>query len=134
MTDPSSAVPPGVVTGDEYKTLVEAAKAGGYALPAVNVTTSSTVNAVIEAAAVTGSDIIVQLSNGGAQFYAGKGIPDSFQAKVLGAVSAAQHVHLLAEHYGVCVVLHTDHADKKLIPWVEALVGHGEARRSLLTP
>lgn len=118
---------PGVVSGKDYLTLVTAAKAGGYALPAVNVTSSSTINAVLEAAAKNGADVIVQLSNGGAQFYAGQGLKDSFQAKVLGAVAAAHHVHLLAEHYGVCAVLHTDHANKGLIPWVDALLDHGEA-------
>ncbi|HCB13361.1 MAG TPA: class II fructose-bisphosphate aldolase [Gammaproteobacteria bacterium] len=118
---------PGVVSGKDYLTLVGAAKAGGYALPAVNVSSSSTINAVLEAAAKNQADVIVQLSNGGAQFYAGQGMKDGFKAKVLGAVSAAMHVHLLAEHYGVCVVLHTDHANKGLIPWVEALLDHGEA-------
>jgi fructose-bisphosphate aldolase class II len=118
---------PGVVTGKDYLTLVAAAKAGGYALPAVNVSSSSTTNAVLEAAAKNQADVIIQLSNGGAQFYAGQGMKDSFKAKVLGAVSAALHVHLLAEHYGVCVVLHTDHANKSLIPWVDALLDHGEA-------
>ncbi len=118
---------PGVVTGTDYQELVARCKAGGYALPGVNVTSSSTLNAALEAAAKANSDVIIQLSNGGAQFYAGKGMTDGFQAKVIGAVSAAQHAHLLAEHYGVCVVLHTDHANRKLIPWVEALVGHGEA-------
>lgn len=118
---------PGVVTGDDYRTLVKACKDGQYALPAVNVIGTNTVNAVLEAAAKNKSDVVIQLSNGGAEFYAGKGMADSFQAKVLGAVSAAQHVHLLAEHYGVCVILHTDHANKKLVPWVEALLDHGEA-------
>ncbi len=117
---------PGVVTGKDYLTLVAAAKAGGYALPAVNVSSSSTTNAVLEAAAKNQGDVIIQLSNGGAQFYAGQGMKDSFKAKVLGAVSAALHVHLLAEHYGVCVVLHTDHANKGLIPWVDALLDEGE--------
>ena len=122
----SSKLKPGVVTGEDYKTLVNAAKKGGYALPAVNVTSTNTTNAVMEAAATAGSDVIIQLSNGGAQFYAGKGFPDGDLAKVMGAVACAQHVHLLAEYYGICVVLHTDHADKKLIPWVDALVGHSE--------
>ena len=117
---------PGVVSGKDYLTLVAAAKAGGYALPAVNVASSSTINAVLEAAAKNNADVIVQLSNGGAQFYAGQGMKDGFKAKVLGAVAAAYHVHLLAEHYGVCVVLHTDHANKGLIPWVDALLDHGE--------
>ena len=117
---------PGVVTGAEYSALVDACKDGGYALPAVNIVGTNSANAVMEAAAKAGSDVIIQLSNGGAQFFAGAGMPDGFQAKVLGAVSAAHHIHLLAEHYGVCVVLHTDHADKKLIPWVEGMLDHGE--------
>jgi fructose-bisphosphate aldolase class II len=121
-----TSLKPGVVSGKDYATLVSAAKQGGYAFPAVNVTGTNTINAVLEAAAKAKADVIIQLSNGGAQFFAGQGLSDSFQAKVLGAVSAAQHVHLLAEHYGVCVVLHTDHANKKLIPWVEALLDHGE--------
>ncbi len=117
-----STLDPGVVTGEDYQSLVQAAKEGGYALAAVNVTSTHTINAVLEAASKSNTDVIVQLSNGGAQFYAGKGMPDSATAKLLGAVSAAQHVHLLAEHYGVCVVLHTDHANRALIPWVEALI------------
>nr|VFK51400.1 MAG: fructose-bisphosphate aldolase, class II [Candidatus Kentron sp. TC] len=121
-----TALKPGVVTGKDYEALVDACKEGGYALPAVNVTSSSTVNAVLEAAAKAKGDVIIQLSNGGAQFFAGQGMADGDQAKVLGAVSCAQHVHLLAEHYGVCVVLHTDHANKKLIPWIDSLLDWGE--------
>lgn len=117
---------PGVVSGAEYKALIKACKDGGYALPAVNVVGTNSINAVLEAARRNKADVVVQLSNGGAEFYAGKGCPDSFQAKVLGAVSAARHVHLLAEQYGVCVILHTDHANKKLVPWVEAMIEHGE--------
>lgn len=123
----AASLKPGVVTGKDYETLVAACKSGGYALPAVNVTGTNTINSVLEAAAKNKSDVIIQLSNGGAQFYAGQGFPDGALAKVLGAVSAAKHVHMMAEHYGVCVVLHTDHANKKLIPWVEALLDHGEA-------
>ncbi len=117
---------PGVVTGKEYQTLVQACKDGNYMLPAVNVVGTNSINAVLEAARKNDSDVIIQLSNGGAEFFAGKGFPDAFQAKVLGAVSAAHHVHLMAQHYGVCVVLHTDHANKKLVPWVEAMLEHGE--------
>lgn len=117
---------PGVIAGSDYASLVTAAKTGGYALPAVNVSSSSTINAVLEAAANNRADVIIQLSNGGAQFYAGQGMQDSKKAKVLGAVAAAKHVHLLAEHYGVCVVLHTDHANKSLISWVESLLEYGE--------
>ncbi len=123
----SAALKPGVVSGKDYETLVAACKANHYALPAVNVTNTNTINAVLEAAAKNKADVIIQLSNGGAQFYAGQGFPDASLAKVLGAVSAARHVHMMAEHYGICVVLHTDHANKKLIPWVERLLDHGEA-------
>jgi len=117
---------PGVVTGQDYQTLIQAAKEGGYALPAVNVAGTNSINATLEAAARNKSDVILQLSTGGAQFYGGKGHADAFNTMVLGAVSAAQHVHLLAEHYGVCVVLHTDHAPKAHIPWVEALIDYSE--------
>ena len=122
----SHSLKPGVVTGEDYKTLLKAAKEGGYALPAVNVVGTNSLNAVMEAASKNRSDVIIQFSNSGGQFFAGKSLPDAFEAKVLGTVSAAQHIHLLAEKYGVCVVIHTDHANKPLIPWVEALIGHSE--------
>ncbi|MCE7998052.1 MAG: class II fructose-bisphosphate aldolase [Rhodobiaceae bacterium] len=124
----STKLKPGVQTGADYIALVEACKSGGYALPAVNVVNTQSINAVLEAAAKAKSDIIIQLSGGGAQFYAGKGIKDAEQAKVLGAVSAAEHVHRVAEAYGVCAVLHTDHANRALIPWVDALIDAGEER------
>jgi len=119
-------LPAGVLSGTDYHYLIKRAKEEEYALPAVNVVGTNSVNAVLEAAAKNNSDVIIQLSAGGAQFYGGKGHPDSFNTRVLGAISAAQHVHLLAEHYGVCVVLHTDHANKDLIPWVEALIDYSE--------
>ncbi len=121
-----SQLNPGVVTGKDYQLLVKAAKEGGYALPAVNVVGTNSINAVLETAAKNNSDVIIQLSSGGAQFYGGKGHTDTFNTRVLGAISAAQHVHLLAEHYGICVALHTDHANKELIPWVEALIEYSE--------
>ncbi|TNE59564.1 MAG: class II fructose-bisphosphate aldolase [Alphaproteobacteria bacterium] len=121
------ALKPGVVTGEDYFELVDACKSGGYALAAVNCVGTNSVNAALEAAAKNNTDVIIQFSNGGAQFFAGQGMPDGDMAKVLGAVSAAQHVHLLAEHYGVCVVLHTDHANRKLVPWVDKLVDFSEA-------
>jgi len=116
---------PGVVFGDSYKALVAACKAGHYALPAVNVTSTNTINAVLEAAAANKSDVIIQLSNSGARFYAGEACPDAERARALGAISAAQHVHLLAEQYGICVVMHTDHASRKFVPWVDAMVDSG---------
>jgi len=117
----------GVLTGDAVQELFEVAKKHQFALPAVNVIGTNSINAVMETAKAVGSPVIIQLSNGGAQFYAGKSLNnDNQQACVLGAVSAAEHVHLLAEHYGVAVVLHTDHAAKKLLPWIDGLLDYGE--------
>lgn len=117
----------GVITGDALQELFEIAKQNRFALPAVNVVGTNSINAVMETARAVNSPVIIQLSNGGAQFYAGKSMQnDQLQACVLGAVSAAQHVHLLAEHYGVAVVLHTDHAAKKLLPWIDGMLEHGE--------
>jgi len=115
----------GVVYGKKYQELLQSCKDGGYALPAVNVVGSNSINAVMEAAAANDSDIIIQLSNGGAQFMAGQGMVDGDTAKVMGAVAAANHVHLLAKYYGICVVLHTDHANRKLLPWIDGLVAAG---------
>ena len=123
---PATRLKPGVVTGAEYVALVEACKAGGYALPAVNIVGTNSINAVMETAAKAKSDVIIQMSNGGARFYAGEGAPDAHRARVLGAASAAHHVHLLAKEYGICAVLHTDHANKKLVPWVEGLLDKSE--------
>lgn len=118
----------GVLHGDAVQELFAIAKKNKFALPAVNVIGTNTINAVLETAKAVNSPVIIQLSNGGAQFYAGKSLNnDKLQACILGAVSAAQHVHLLAEHYGVAVVLHTDHAAKKLLPWIDGLLDHGEA-------
>jgi fructose-bisphosphate aldolase class II len=117
----------GVLTGDQVQELFEAAKEHQFALPAVNVIGTNTINAVMETAKAVNSPVIIQLSNGGAQFYAGKSLDNSkLQACILGGVSAAKHVHLLAEHYGVAVILHTDHAAKKLLPWIDGLLEHGE--------
>lgn len=117
----------GVLHGDAVQELFELAKKHQFALPAVNVIGTNSVNAVLETAKSVNSPVIIQLSNGGAQFYAGKSLNnDNLNACILGGVSAAQHVHLLAEHYGVAVILHTDHAAKKLLPWIDGLLDHGE--------
>jgi fructose-bisphosphate aldolase, class II len=116
-------IKPGVVTGDDVKKLFQIAKDNGFALPAVNVVGSHSINGVIEAAAVAKSPVIVQFSNGGAQFYAGKGLKDG---AVIGAISGAKHVHEVAEAYGVPVILHTDHAARKLLPWIDALLDASE--------
>jgi len=115
----------GVVTGDDLQTLFRIAKENEFAIPAVNVVGTSSINAVMEAAKKVNSPVIVQFSNGGAAYYAGKGIP-SEKGAVLGAISGAQHVHTLAEAYGVPVVLHTDHAARKLLPWIDALLDASE--------
>jgi len=120
-------IKPGVVVGEDVAKLFQLAKEQGFALPAVNVVGTNSINAVIEAAKVVNSPVIVQLSHGGAAFYAGKGIGlEGNAAAALGAVSAAKHVHLVAEAYGVPVILHTDHAAKKLLPWIDALLDAGE--------
>jgi len=116
----------GVVTGDDLQKLFKVAKDEGFALPAVNVVSTSSINAVLESAKKVNSPVIVQFSNGGAAYYAGKGLP-SEQAAILGAISGAQHVHTLAKAYGVPVVLHTDHAARKLLPWIDALLDASEA-------
>ncbi|MVN22278.1 class II fructose-bisphosphate aldolase [Mucilaginibacter arboris] len=117
----------GVLHGDQVQQLFELAKKHQFALPAVNVINTNSVNAVMETAKAVNSPVIIQLSNGGAQFYAGKSLNnDQLQACILGAVSAARHVHLLAEHYGVAVILHTDHAAMKFLPWIDGLLAHGE--------
>jgi fructose-bisphosphate aldolase class II len=117
----------GVLHGDQVQELFEAAKKHKFALPAVNVIGTNTINAVMETAKAVNSPVIIQLSNGGAQFYAGKSLDNSkLQACILGAVSAARHVHLLAEHYGIAVILHTDHAAMKFLPWIDGLLDHGE--------
>lgn len=118
---------PGVITGKELQDLFAIAKAEQFALPAVNVTGTNTMNAVLETAREVGSPVIIQFSNSGASFIAGKSLSkDGQQASILGAISGAKHVHLLAEAYGVPVVLHTDHAAKKLLPWIDGLLDAGE--------
>ncbi|MBI9060467.1 MAG: class II fructose-bisphosphate aldolase [Marinilabiliaceae bacterium] len=120
-------IKPGVVVGEDVAKLFQLAKDQGFALPAVNVVGTNSINAVIEAAKVVNSPVIVQLSHGGAGFYAGKGIGlEGNKAAALGAISAAKHVHLVAEAYGVPVILHTDHAAKKLLPWIDVLLDAGE--------
>ncbi|UKJ06426.1 class II fructose-bisphosphate aldolase [Solitalea lacus] len=122
-----TAISKGVLHGDAVQELFELAKQHQFALPAVNTIGTNTINAVMEAAKAVNSPVIIQLSNGGAQFYAGKSLNnDNLQACIAGAVSAAQHVHLLAEMYGVSVILHTDHAAKKLLTWIDGMLEAGE--------
>ncbi|MFN3403884.1 MAG: class II fructose-bisphosphate aldolase [Cytophagaceae bacterium] len=118
----------GVLVGDQVQEVFEAAKKHKFALPAINVVGTNSINAVLETAKAVNSPVIIQLSNGGAQFYAGKSLPnDKQQASIAGAISAAHHVHQLSELYEVPVILHTDHAAKNLLPWVDGMLQAGEA-------
>src|SRR5215467_15369454 len=117
----------GVLFGEELEALYKDAKDNEFALPAVNTIGTNTINAVLETAAKVNSPVIIQFSNGGAQFIAGKGMPnDHLQANISGGVSGALHIHNVAKYYGVPVVLHTDHAAKKWLPWVSGLLDAGE--------
>ena len=117
----------GVVTGSDMQKIFEIAKSEGFAIPAINVVGTSSINASLEAAKELNSPIIIQFSNGGAAFYAGKGLSnENEKAAILGAVSGAKHIHTLAEAYGIPVILHTDHAAKKLLPWIDALLEASE--------
>lgn len=120
-------IKPGVATGDQVQEIFRYAKEKGFALPAVNVTGSSTVNAVMETAAKLNAPVIIQFSNGGAQFNAGKGLSNANeQSAILGGVAGALHIHTLAEAYGATVILHTDHCAKKLLPWIDGLLDASE--------
>lgn len=117
----------GVLHGDEVTELFNYANENNFAIPAVNVTSSSTVNAVLETAKALNSPVIIQFSNGGAQFFAGKGLGNDHQkGAIVGGLSGAMHVHTMAEAYGVPVILHTDHCAKKLLPWIDGLLEAGE--------
>ena len=123
----SNSIKPGVAWGDEVQAIFNYAKLKHFALPAVNVSNTSTTNAVIETAAKLKAPVIVQFSNGGSLFYAGKGLSnENEKAAILGGISGAKHVHLMAEAYGATVILHTDHCAKKLLPWIDGLLDAGE--------
>jgi len=120
-------VKPGVIFGEDLQKVYDYAKENKFAIPAVNVIGTDSVNAILESAAKVNSPVIIQFSNGGASYYAGKGLSnENEKAATLGAVSGAIHIHMMAEAYGVVVILHTDHAAKKLLPWIDALLDAGE--------
>ena len=119
---------PGLVYGTALQELYQYAKESQFALPAVNVVGTNSINGVLETAKAMNSPVIIQFSNGGGQFYAGKSLKlANDQAAVLGSVSGAQHIQLMAEHYGVPVVIHTDHAAKKLLPWIDGMISMSES-------
>ena len=123
----SHSIKPGVASGNEVQKIFKLAKEKGFALPAVNVIGSNTINAVLETAKKLNSPVIIQFSNGGAQFNAGKGLSNEGQkAAIAGAIAGAKHVHQMAEAYQVPVILHTDHCAKKLLPWIDGLLKASE--------
>lgn len=117
----------GVLHGDEVLELYDYANKNNFAIPAVNVTGTNSINAVLETAKLVGSPVIVQFSNGGGSFFAGKSLDNKDEfAAIQGSISGAHHVHQMAQAYGVTVILHTDHAAKKLLPWIDGLIDAGE--------
>lgn len=119
---------PGLVYGTALTELYQYAKENKFAIPAVNVVGTNSVNGVLETAKLVNSPVIIQFSNGGGQFYAGKSLKlDNDKAAALGAISGAMHIHMMAEAYGVPVIVHTDHAAKKLLPWIDHMLTAGEA-------
>jgi len=114
----------GVITGKDVKKVFDYAKEHNFAIPAINVIGSESINAVLEAASIAKAPVIIQFSNGGAKFNA-KDISDA-REDVIGAIAGAKHIHTVAQHYGVPVILHTDHAAKKLLPWIDGLLDAGE--------
>jgi fructose-bisphosphate aldolase, class II len=132
MNSIAKTVAPGVATGVAVKNLLNAAKAGGFAYPAVNVFNTNSINATLEAARKVNSPVIVQLSQGGSAFFLGKGLAmEGLKSSVLGSITAAHYVHQVAEYYGVPVILHTDHAAKKLLPWVDELLTASEEHMAI---
>jgi fructose-bisphosphate aldolase class II len=122
------AITPGVATGDQVQEIFNYAKEKGFALPAVNVTGSSSINGVLETAAKLNAPVIIQFSNGGAIYNAGKGLSNENQkAAIAGGIAGAKHIHTLAEAYGATVILHTDHCAKNLLPWIDGLLDASEA-------
>ncbi len=128
MSEIQELVPAGVIVGDDVQKTFAYAKAHKFALPAVNCTGTDTINACLEKSAELGRPMIIQLSNGGGLFYAGKGLSNTNErASIAGTVSAAMHIHELAAVHGARVMIHTDHCAKKLLPWVDGLLDAGEA-------
>ncbi len=123
----SDLIKPGVATGTDVQKIHQLAKDKGFAMPAVNVIGSNTINTVMETAVELNAPVIIQFSNGGAQFNAGKGLSNEGQkSAIAGGVAGARHIHEMAKAYGATVILHTDHCAKKLLPWIDGLLDAGE--------
>ena len=122
-----NSIKAGVATGDQVQEIFKLAKLKGFALPAVNVIGSSSINGVLETAKELNAPVIIQFSNGGGAFNAGKGLDNTGQAAAIaGSIAGAQHVHTMAKAYGIPVILHTDHCAKKLLPWIDGLIEASE--------
>ena len=127
MANKQFKLEPGVIFGDDVKSLFDYANRNDFAIPAVNVVGTNSVNAVLETAKIVNSPVIVQFSNTGAYFFGGQSLPKENQVgAVAGGISGALHVHNIADYYGIPVILHTDHAARKLLPWIDALLDAGE--------
>jgi fructose-bisphosphate aldolase, class II len=127
MTNKVLNLEPGVIFGDDVKRLYDYANKNDFAIPAVNVVGTNSVNAVLETAKLVNSPVIIQFSNGGAHFFGGLGLPkDNQVGAIAGGISGAFHVHNIAKYYGIPVILHTDHAARKLLPWIDGLLDAGE--------
>ncbi|ARV11364.1 class II fructose-bisphosphate aldolase [Gilvibacter sp. SZ-19] len=124
----SHSIKPGVATGREVQEIHKLAKEKGFAMPAVNVVGTNSINTVLETAVALNAPVIIQFSNGGAQFNAGKGLSNENQkSAIAGGIAGARHIHEMAKAYGATVILHTDHCAKKLLPWVDGLLDASEA-------
>ena len=127
MTSKVLNLEPGVIFGDDVKALFDNANKNDFAVPAENVVGTNSVNAVLETAKLVNSPVIIQFSNGGAHFFGGQGLTKENQlGPIAGGISGANHVHNIASYYGIPVILHTDHAARKLLPWVDGLLDAGE--------
>jgi fructose-bisphosphate aldolase class II len=127
MSNKGLSLEPGVIYGNDVKALFDYANKNDFAIPAVNVVGTNSVNAVLETARIVNSPVIIQFSNGGAHFFAGQGLTkENHVGAIAGAISGALHVHNVADYYGIPVILHTDHAARKLLPWIDALLDAGE--------
>ena len=127
MTSKGLNLEPGVIFGDDVKALYDYANKNDFAIPAVNVVGTNSVNAVLETAKVVNSPVIIQFSNGGAHFFGGQSLPkEGHVGAIAGGISGALHIHNVSEYYGIPVIIHTDHAARKLLPWIDALLDAGE--------
>lgn len=127
MSNKGLKLEPGVISGDDVKSLFNFANKNNFAIPAVNVIGTNSVNAVLETAKAVNSPVIIQFSYGGAHFFGGQGLPkENHVGAIAGGISGALHVHNVSEYYGIPVIVHTDHAAKKLLPWIDSLLDAGE--------